>query len=194
MKSNKPVTAFVKVLPVVVLCMIVSGCVIVPTPRLTAEDRKADIRFLAEWARDYSPLVGLAEKHKGNPSYEALLPKYLDYAEQAESNEEFSQVVRGYYNLVCPAGHRSLIGETALRVGRLGVLLGIIDLGISPFTVEKARYWPRLSERHPDCAHPPFDILQKDGRYYTGSAWKRGDAAAPGGSHILWDDRMTCPA
>ena len=65
----------------------IDGCV--TAPKLTAEDRKRDIQFMADWARDYSPVVELAQKHKGTPDYEALLPKYLEYAEQAESNEAF---------------------------------------------------------------------------------------------------------
>ena len=53
-----------------------SSCATVP--KLTPEDRKRDIQFMADWARDYSPFVELAAKHKGTPSYEALLPKYLE--------------------------------------------------------------------------------------------------------------------
>jgi protein-S-isoprenylcysteine O-methyltransferase Ste14 len=103
------------------------GCA--TTPKLTPEDRKKDIEYLAQWARDYSPLVELAEKHKGNPSYEALLPKYLDYAEQAESNQEFYQVVRGYYDLICSTGHRYLVPESEFKWGKAAMILGIIDLG-----------------------------------------------------------------
>ena len=97
---NRVLALSLKTLLIIALCMIVGGCGSVPTPKLTAEDRRKDIEFLAEWARDYSPFVELTEEHRGNPSYEALLPKYLDYAEQAESNEEFYQVVRGYYDLL----------------------------------------------------------------------------------------------
>lgn len=57
--------------------------------RLMAEDMQSDIEFLAQWVRDYSPLAELNEKHKGTPSYETLLPKYLEFAEQAEDNQEF---------------------------------------------------------------------------------------------------------
>jgi hypothetical protein len=34
-------------------------------PKLTAEDRRQDIEYLANWARDYSPLVVLNEERKG---------------------------------------------------------------------------------------------------------------------------------
>ena len=60
------------------------GCV--TTPKLTPEDRKRDIQFLADWARDYSPLVKLTEELKGNPSYEALLPRYLEFNAMEKSN------------------------------------------------------------------------------------------------------------
>ena len=167
-----------------------AGCVM--APRLTSEDRKRDIQFLADWARDYSPMAEPAERYKGNPSYEALLPQYLAYAEHAESNEEFYRVVRGYYDLICSAGHRSLVGETALRVARIGILLGLVDVGISPFAVEKARYWARLSKAYPDRAQPPFDILRKEGRYFTDSDWQGDGIAVPRGSQIVKVNGLSC--
>jgi hypothetical protein len=192
MNTNKLFISPFKTLLIIVLCTIVSGCVFVPTPKLTAEDRKADIQFLADWARDYSPLVALAEEYKGNPSYKALLPKYLDHAEQAESNEEYYRVVRGYYDLICSAGHSYLVGETDLRLARISIMLGIIDLGISPFTVEKARYWARLSRRHPDRVQPPFDILLKEGQYYTASDWQADGTTVPRGSQIVRVNGLSC--
>jgi hypothetical protein len=75
------------------------------TPKLTPEDRRTDIEFLAHWARDYHPCVEVNEKYKGTPSYEALLPRYLDFAAQAQSNEEFYQVVSGYFSIIGASGH-----------------------------------------------------------------------------------------
>jgi hypothetical protein len=95
---------------------VVDGCVM--APKLTAADRKKDIQFMADWARDYSPFVELAQKHKGIPDYEALLPKYLQYAKQAESNEEFYQVVSEYNRLIRPIGHSYLLDEDYLRLVR----------------------------------------------------------------------------
>lgn len=92
------------------------GCA--TTPKLTPEDRKRDIQFLADWARDYSPIVKLAEEQKDNPSYEALLPKYLQYAEQAQSDKEFYKVARGYYNLICSHGHGYLVPESEFKWGK----------------------------------------------------------------------------
>jgi hypothetical protein len=48
------------------------GCV--STQKLTVEDRRSDIEFLARWTRDYHPCVEVNKKHKGTPSYEALEP------------------------------------------------------------------------------------------------------------------------
>lgn len=85
-------------------------------PELTAEDRKRDIQFLCQWARDYNPFVELNEKHKGCPSYDALLPKYMEFAEQAQSNEEFFQVVSCYFNVIGASGHYYPLGEEMLKV------------------------------------------------------------------------------
>jgi len=84
----------------ILFILIISGCS--TTPKLTAEDRRSDIQFLADWARDYSPFVELAEKHSGNPSCEPLLSEYLEYAEQAGSNEEFYLVACGYMTRSVP--------------------------------------------------------------------------------------------
>ena len=178
----------------ILLVLFGSGCS-VTAPKLTPEDRKRDIQFMADWARDYSPFVELAEKHKGTPSYEALLPKYLEYAEQAESNEEFYQVVSGYNRLICPAGHSYLIGEDDLRTTKIGILLGIGDLGISPFKIEKALYWLRLvCERLSARAHPPFGIIYEDDKYLTDDDWEADGVTVPRGSQIVKVNGMSCSA
>jgi hypothetical protein len=171
-----------------------SGCS-VTAPKLSPEDRKKDIQFMADWARDNSPFVELAQKHKGTPSYEALLPMYLEYAEQAESNEEFYQVVSEYYKLICPAGHSSLVGENVLRMARIAIFLGIVDVDINPFSIEKSIYWPRLvygslSTR----AHPPFGITYKDDKYFTDDDWEVEGVTLPRGSQIIKVNGMSCPA
>ena len=89
-------TAQLIVVFAVLLVLFGPGCS-VPVPKLTPEDRKRDIQFMADWARDCSPYAKLAQKHKGTPDYEVLLPKYLEYAEQAESNEMFGRVAREYF-------------------------------------------------------------------------------------------------
>jgi hypothetical protein len=162
---------------------------------LTPEDRKRDIQFMADWARDYSPFVDLAAKHKGTPSYEALLPKYLEYAEQAESNEEFYRVVIGYNKLICPAGHGGLIGEDVLKMGRIAILLGIVDVDISPFAMDNAIYWSRLAYRRLSTrAHPPFGITYKDDKYLTDDDWEVEGVNVPGGSQIVKVNGMSCSA
>ena len=169
-----------------------SGCS-VTAPELSPEDRKRDIQFMADWARDYSPFVELAEKHLGIPSYEALLPKYLEYAEQAESNEEFYRVVSEYYRLICPVGHAYLVPENELRIARIGILLGIADLDINPFTIQQSIYWPRLAYgRLSTRAHPPFGITYKDDKYLTDDDWEVDGVTVPGGSQIVKVNGMSC--
>jgi len=64
---RKHVVHFFSVLSIL-LGFVTAGCT--PTPRLTAEDRKRDIEFLAQWATDCHPLVELNEKYK-------LLVRYI---------------------------------------------------------------------------------------------------------------------
>lgn len=177
----------------IVLILATTGCV--TTPKLTAENRKQDIQFLADWARYCSPLVTIAEKYEGHPGYEALLPQYLEYAEKAESNEEFYKVVRGYYNLICSAGHHNLIGERNLKLNKLGVLLGIVDLGINPALIDKARYWSRLSSVNLTVrAHPPFRILHKENKYFVDDDWEVDGITVPRSSQIVKVNGMNCTA
>jgi len=184
----------------VLLVLSGSGCS-VPVPKLSPEDRKRDIQFMADWARDISPFVELAEKHnrmdiqsyvKGTPSYKALLPKYLEYAEQAESNEEFYQVVSGYYNLIRPTGHGGLIGEQKLRITRIAILLGIIDIDIKLSELTNAIYWPRLAGRLSTRAHPPFGITYVDDNYVTDDDWEVEGVTVPQGSQIVKVNGMSC--
>lgn len=175
-----------------VAVLVLVGCS--STPKLTAEQRKEDIEFLAQWARDHSPIADLAQERKGSPDYEALLPKYLEYAEQAESNEEFCQVVKGYYDVVCSDGHRYIIPEGELKLARIGILLGIIDLDISPCDGGQALYWSRLywSKIARSCAHPPFEIVLKEGEYFTDSDWRTRGITVPRASQIVRVNGLSC--
>jgi protein-S-isoprenylcysteine O-methyltransferase Ste14 len=175
------------------LAVITGGCS--TTPNLTAQERREDIQFLADWARDHSPLVKLTEELEGNPSYEALLPKYLEYAEQAESNKEFYQVARGYYDLICSAGHRYLVPESEFKWGKAAIILGIMDLGINPFTSDQAIYWSRLAYGNLSTrAHPPFHLVYEDDKYFTDDDWQTDGVNVPRGSQVIKVNGMNCTA
>jgi hypothetical protein len=160
--------------------------------KLTAEDRRSDIEFLARWARDYSPLVDLNEQHKGTPSYEALLPKYMEFAEQAQSDEEFYQVVSGYFNIIGASGHAYLVPDGYLKWAAVGSGMGVVKAGITPEQFQQARYWPELAGRLSTRAHTPFQVVGRDGRYFTGDDWRYDGTAVPEGSEILRVNGMTC--
>jgi hypothetical protein len=164
------------------------------TPKLTAEERKRDIQFLADWTRDYNPFVKLNEKYKSTPSYEALLPRYLEFAEHARNNEEFFQVVKCYFNVIGATGHYYLIDEETLKWVGLGSFLGIVKLGITPGQFDRARYWARLSHKISTRAHPPFHIVLRDGKYFTDDDWQYNGKTIPLGSEILKVNGMTCSA
>jgi hypothetical protein len=170
----------------------ITGCSY--TPKLTAEDRKRDIQFLADWARDYDPFIELNEKYKNTPSYQALLPQYLEFAENAQNDEEFFQVVKGYFNVIGATGHYYLIDDETLKWAGLGSFLGIVKLGITPGQFDQARYWARLSNKISTRAHPPFHIVHKKDKYFTDDDWQYDGTTIPKGSEILKVNGMTCPA
>lgn len=164
-------------------------------PKLTPEDRRRDIRFLAQWAKDYNPFVELNEKVKGCPSYQALLPEYLEFAEQAQSNEEFFEVVRCYFNVIGASGHYYLLSEDMLKALKLGSLFGIIKLGnIKLQQYDEAVYWARLSRSISTRAHPPFHIVHREGKYFTDDDWQHNGTTIPHGSEILKVNGMICSA
>jgi hypothetical protein len=178
----------------IVLCACVltlSSC----SPRLTPEDRKRDIQFLAQWAKDCCPFVELNEKYKDCPSYQALLPKYLEFAEQAEDNEEFFQVILSYFNVIGASGHYYLLSEDMLKALKLGSLFGIIKLGdIKLQQYDQAVYWARLSHKISTRAHPPFHIAHRQGKYFTDEYWQYDGTVIPAGSKILKVNGMSCSA
>jgi len=161
-------------------------------PKLTAEDRRRDIQFLADWARHYSPFAELNEKYKNTPSYEALLPRYLEFAEQAETHEEFFQVVNGYFRVIGATGHFNLYGEEALKWGKIASLLGIVDVDVTSGQFDRGRYWARLSAKASTRAHPPFHVKFRAGKYFTDDDWEYEGTAIPKGSEILKVDGKTC--
>ncbi len=161
-------------------------------PKLTAEDRKQDIEYLARWAHDYSPFVALNEKHKGVPSLEALKPRYVEFAEQAESNEEFYLVASAYFNVIGASGHAYLFPEDLLKWCAVGKFLGISDFGISTRQMWAGTYWSRLSQGISTRAHPPLHIIAKEGSYFTDDDWQHNGITVPSGSRIISVNGMTC--
>ncbi|MGD2095451.1 MAG: S41 family peptidase [Phycisphaerales bacterium] len=174
------------------LAPLISGCSM--TPKLTAEERKKDIQYLADWARDYCPFVELNEKYKNTPSYEALLPKYLEYAEQAQNNREFLLVLDGYFKVIGASGHYYPIPKSTLKLAKVGMRLGVIDLGVTPDKLDRAVYWAGLYQKISTRAHPPFRIVHRQGRYYTDDDWRSNRTTIPRGSEIIKVDGMTCPS
>jgi len=175
-----------------ILIFVMVGCV--TAPKLTTEDRKRDVQFLADWARDYNPFIELNEKYKNTPSYDALLPRYLEFAENAQNDEEFFQVVKCYFNVIGATGHFYLIDEETLKWAGLGSFFGIVKLGITPWQFDRARYWARLSNTISTRAHPPLHIVHKEGKYFTDDDWQYNGTTIPLGSEILKVNGMVCPA
>jgi len=185
-------TAQLIVVFAILLIFFTTGCGRVTAPKLTAEDRKRDIQYLADWVRDYHPFIDLNERKWNIPSYEELLPRYLEFAEQAETNEEFYQVVYGYFRLIASCGHFNLLDEETLKIWKIGTSLGIAKLGITPGQFDQARYWVRLSKTISTHAHPPFHVESRESRYFTGDDWQYDGTSLPKGSEILKVNGMTC--
>ncbi len=173
------------------LCLATFGCASVPRPQLTADERRADIEYMAEWARKNSPMVELAEQYEGQ-GYETLLPTYLEYAEQAGSDEAFLRVAQAYGNEICPLGHHYLIGESMITWVKIGIMLGAIDIGIDPSSASEARSWARLNSSNPLCAHPPFGIVRTGEDYFTDREWESEAGIVPKGAQIIRVNDMSC--
>ena len=152
------------------LFVLSSGC----APNLTVQEKREDIQFLADWAEHYSPFVEANEQIKGCPSYRDLLPKYLEYAEQARNNRQFLHVVLGYFHLICNSGHAYMDTGT-------GSWWGTTD------------YWGRLYWQY--CiAGAPFRVFNVGQEYFVGDDWNSGQAIVPRGSKILTVNGLSCPA
>ena len=143
---------------IVTLSLLICGC----APSLTKQERREDIQFLADWAERYSPFVEANERIKGCPSYRKLLPKYVEYAEQATTNQEFLYVVMGYYYLICDTGHAYI-----WKWGNLGM-----------------NYWGRLYSR---CCETevPFRIYSIGHEHFVSHDWQSQEGLIPKDSQIL---------
>lgn len=167
-----------------------AGCSI--PPKLTPEQRRQDIEYLAQWAADCSPFVQLNEQYKNTPSYRALKAQYMAFAEGASSNEDFFLVLCGYIGVIGASGHAYLLSEDVLQWSALGATLGIDSWGISPAHLRDGVYWARLAAGVSMRAHPPFRIVFREGRYFTGENWSQDGVVLPAGSEIINVDGMTC--
>ena len=177
-----------------VFILFANGCAV--SPKLTAEDRKKDIEYLAQWAKNYSPLVKPGEKHKGLPSYETLKPKYLKLAEQTENNEEFLQLVYGYFSVIGAFGHGYMCSEDEIQ--------GYIGFGYD-IDLQKSRkhsYWAKIFYNN-FFVRPPFRLASKGGypplradckecEYFTQDKWQHEGITIPKHSKILRVNGMTC--
>jgi hypothetical protein len=175
----------------ILLALLGSGCS-VTAPKLTAEDRKRDIQYLADWARDYSPLVELSEKYLNVPSYEELLPRYLEFAEQAETHEEFYQVVRGYITVIGAYGHFTPLDEEDVKFGKIALFLGMTEVRDRAPGHGDPLFWSRLMKTISTHAHPPFHVERRESRYFTDDYWQYDGTVLPKGSEILKVNGMTC--
>jgi len=172
------------------LAVLLSSC----SPRLTAEQRRLDVEYLSQWAREYSPTVTVNERFSGLPSYEALRPGYIELAEKARDNREFLQVVFGYFNLIGASGHGHLYPEENLKSFMVDSLLrggkGWMDIAWHQF--HRGMYWAGLFQ---ECfVHPPFRVACRQGKYFTSDRWAVRGVTIPGGSRIIKVNGMTCPA
>lgn len=178
------------VLAILLVLLGSGGCV--STPRLTAADRRSDVEFLTRWARDYHACVEVNSKVGGMPDYEKLLPKYIDLAEQAETNEKFFKVVWGYYTLIGASGHGHLLPEGSLLWYMMDSLRhdakGLSDIPWGRFW--EARYWPKLQRKY--FSHAPFRIIPEGGNYLTGEDWSFWGKRIPEGSQIVSVNGMSC--
>jgi hypothetical protein len=175
------------IITVSLLVVLLSSC----APQLTAEQRRVDVEYLAEWARDYSPMAVVNER-RGLPSCEALRPRYIELAEQAEDKREFLQVVFGYFNLIGASGHghlyskencAGLVLDSLLKGGR-----GWMDIGWRQYA--RGMYWAGLFE---GCfVHPPFRVVRRDDKYVTADKWESRSVTIPKGSQIVRVNGMTC--
>jgi hypothetical protein len=188
-RTPKWIALVLLVLPV--CSLLLSGCS--TPPKLTAQDRRRDIEYLANWARDCSPLATLSEQHRGFPNCENLKPRYLQFAEDATSNEEFYLVTAAYFNVVgAGSRHAYSIDEDFLKWSAIGRCLGIYDWGLSPRQLWAGTYWPRLASRLSARVHPPFRILAKGGRYYLEEDYQANTRKVLRDSEIIKVNGMSC--
>jgi hypothetical protein len=173
---NKAVKVILPLLLIVGSVLFICSCYLTG-PRLTPQDRKNDIEYLAQWAREYSPFVELNEKLRGLPSYEALKPKYVQLAQQAKDNVEYLQVVYGYTSLIGASGHRDIFSTNRKRL----------------FFESKSAYWHR--NFYDRCiVHPPFLLVLRGDEYISLTDYENEDTHIPKGSKILSVNGMTCQA
>lgn len=186
----KRATQLIIVFAILLFLLGLGGCV--STPRLTAEERRSDVEFLARWAKDYHPCVEVNSKVAGMPDYEKLLPKYMDLAEQAETNEAFLQVLWGYYTLIGASGHAYLLDELQLLDYMIDSLRydakGLSDIPWRRFW--EARYWAKLQKK--GFSHAPFRIIRQGDDYFTGEDWSFWWKHIPAGSQIVRVNGMSC--
>ena len=157
---------------------ILLGCSIyLSKPRLTPEDRKRDVEYLAQWAKYYSPFVELNEKLKDVPSYEALKPKYVEWAIHAKDNIEFVQIIHGYASLIGASGHSYIFRGNDRKW----------------FFGSKPAYWHKLFYEH-SIAYPPFLLTKMGSEYITQTDYMSDNTHIPKGSKVLAVNGMTCQA
>ncbi len=173
---------------VVILSLIpLSSC----APQMTAEQRRQDIEFLADWARDCSPTIPEKELN-AESGVETLRPRYIELAEQAVDNSEFAQIVYGYFHLIGKRGHGyvypkenlwGLMMESMATGGK-----GMVNIPWHQFP--RAMYWSdRLEE---SFVHPPFRIRQKANQFFTADAWRTWFRSIPKDSQIARVNGMAC--
>ena len=163
------------------------------SPISTKVDRKQDILFLAQWAKDYSPFVELNQKYKNCPNYDPLKSRYLELAEKAKDDEEFFQIVNGYFRLIGASGHASILFESDLKY-YINEFKKENPTNITIKQYEDALYWARLIQNIAVFAHPPFQIINQTAEYFVNDNWQHNNKIIPKGSKIQKVNGLTYSA
>ena len=188
MIKNKSVKSLYLIL--FVIYSLLSSCS--PPQKSPSEKRKDDILFLAKWAKDYSPFVELNEKYKNCPSYDSLIPYYMELAENAKNDEEFFQAVNGYFRLIGASGHASMLFENDLNY-YIHEFRTENATNISIREFKEALVWARRIQQMNVFAHPPFRIKFDKSLYYTVNGWENNGKTIPEGSEIKKVNGMLFP-
>ncbi|MCG8309808.1 MAG: S41 family peptidase [Cytophagales bacterium] len=147
------------------------------TRKLTKEQKRKDIEYLAQWANSYSPFVELNQTQKDIPDYLILKDYYVDLAEKSKTNTEFIQAVYSYAQLIGASGHFSIHkGSDKNFLSR-----------------KNAQYWHKTF--YENCIlYPPFQVARITRDYTTFTNYKNDTTYIPKGSKILTVNGMSCKA
>lgn len=149
---------------------------------LTAEQKKADFRYLTKLAGNYYPFGRVNVKVKGLEDFKAVKEEYIVRAGKTKDNTEFIKLVNEYLQRIHQTGHEYVLSKEEAEVFNTFSYRALLKLKKEDFN--KTEYWNNLLYQTTVGTYSDLAIQYNNGGYYLQKDYYLKDLFLQAGTQI----------